>query len=374
METAGSAKMMCSRSMRMYALLFCMVLCMLWIPQQTHAASQPRLNKTTLKMITKKSKKLKVKGYKGKVQWWSSNTYVATVSKKGKVKAKHMGYAVIFAQCQDVRLMCCVTVSGRKREKPYIFCYETDREGKTVETGGSYNLAVMNGYDQTWKWTVSDTEYATLYDNGNHVSSAIRPGRYCQLVETFMGKAGTVLVTATNGTTTLYFNLVIHPTGLDYAYTQLRSQVQAQVLRQGMTAQEKCLALAKWLSDYASYVITNADDYSLLVTRVGQCYHYARTYDFLMEGTGIPCEYVCTLAHAWNQVLIDGAWYNIDVTSFDTDRANPPYNYRHFMISDSIFWRREGRCQPYHPCVSTRYDFQQVYNSSPWVTGQWKQY
>ena len=362
-------------SVRLMTVLFYLVLCLAFMPQSAMAAGQPRLNKTNVTIRAGKSKTLKVKNYKKKyVQWRSSNTYVAKVSKKGVVKGKHGGYAVIFAQCGDTVLTCRVYVAPKKKEKPFIFCYEADREGKTVETGNTYNLAVMNGYYQNWKWTVGNTEYATFYDNGSHVSSTVRAGKYCQLVETFMGKSGTVQITAQSGSTVLYFNLVIHPAAQDYTYTRMRSQVQSKVLRSNMPAQEKCLAIAKWLSDYATYAITNADDYSLFTTRKGQCYHYARSYDFLMDGTGIPCEYVCTKAHAWNQVLIDGSWFNIDVTSFDTDRSNPRYNFRHFMISDRVFWRTDPRCQPYHACVNRRYDFNQYYSYSPWVTGQWRNY
>ena len=359
----------------------CLMLSLAFVPATARAAGQPRLSKTRLTLVTGKSKKLKVKGYKGKVQWVSTNPYVAKVSGKGKVKAKHMGYTVILVKAGDVVLKCPVTVNGRKKkkEKPFIFCYEVDREGRSIETGNAYNLAVMNGYYDTWNWKVSNTDYATLYDNGNHGASAVRTGKYCQLVETFMGKSGTVLVTATNGSVTLQYQMVIHPSAVDAAYVNLRNQVLSSMIRPGMRAQEKCLVIAKWLSNYASYKITNAEDYSLLKTGVGQCYHYARTYDFLMDGTGIPCDYISSKGnpgHAWNQVQIDGAWYNVDVTSFDNTENNRkyPFFYQYFMVSDYQYAMKQPRYNPYHVCTSRRFDFNHFFTASPWETGEWVKY
>ena len=59
----------------------------------------------------------------------------------------------------------------------------------------------------------------------------------------------------------------------------------------------------------------------------------------MLEALGIPCDYVSSKGspgHAWNQVLIDGAWYNIDVTSFDNteDSSTRPYYYAFFLVSD----------------------------------------
>ena len=379
-ETAVDAARL--RSVKLFVLLFYLVLSMACMPLTAHAAKQPKLNREKITILAGKKKTLKVKNYKGRVQWASTNPYVAKVSRKGVIKAKHMGYTVILAKAGDEILKCRVTVNGRanKKEKPFIFCYEVDRDGATIETGDAYNLAVMGGYDRTWTWTVSNTDYATLYEEGNHVSSMTEIGRKCVLVETFMGKSGTVLVTAKSGGTTLHYNLVIRPSRYDAAFINMRMQVLSQLIRPGMSAQEKCLVVAKWLSDYASYKVTNAKDYSLLVTREGQCYHYARTYDFMMDGTGVPCDYISSMGkpgHAWNQVLIDGAWYNIDVTSFDhTEYPAHPYYYQYFMISDYRYLMKQARFKPYHDCTSTRYDACATGNgpTSPWENGQWASY
>ncbi len=375
---------MISRRKHVCILLIALVLLSLAaLPETSFAGSKPKLKKKITMTVGEKTK-LKVKNYKRKVIWKSSNAYVAKVSKKGVVKARHNGCTVISAQCKSTILKCYVTVklssssyrmSNEKKPKPYISCYEVDHYGKTIESGNSYNLGVINGYYQTWTWTTSDPDLAVLLVDGKSVVKSSKEGRYCQLVKTFNSKTGKVLITAQSGTTVLQYMLVIHPSADDCKYMQMRTQILSEVISPGMSAQEQCLAVAKWISDYASYSVTDGPYYSLLSNKVGQCYHYAVTFDFLMDGTSIPCDYVRTAAHAWNQVKIDGQWYNIDVTGIDNDNYyNQPYNYRYFLVSDKLFWRKDKRVDSYHQCVSARYDFNIPYDKSPWATGTWKKY
>ena len=358
----------------LWGIMLYLVLLFVLVPGQTFAANAPQLNKSKLTLSVGKSCRLKIKNYRKSVTWKSSNPYVAKVSKKGNVTAKHMGFTTITAQAGSTQLSCLVTVPGSKQQKPYIFCYETDHDGKTIETGGFYNFAVMNGADRSWTWSIDNPNMALLYQDGNSVTENTLAGRNCQLVETFMGKPGTVILTAKSGSTILRYKIMIHQSSEDVLYMDMRRQILAQVLKPGMKPQEQCLAVAKWLSDYASYIITNGPDYSLLKYQYGQCYHYAKTYQFLMAGTAVPCDYVCTAEHAWNQVQIDGQWYNIDVTGFDTDRDVNPYDYTFFLVSDAAFWKKEARMKPYHQCVSKRYDFGVHYSSSPWANGTWKDF
>ena len=363
---------MFARGLFVPCLMLCLMLCLLVLPAPVRGADHsPVLSRTRLTTITGRSSQLKVKNYSKKVTWTSSNPYVATVSRSGVVKAAHMGYTVILAKAGDSELKCYVTVNGRKAEKPFIFCYEADHDGVQIETGQFYNLVVMNGQTKTWTWSVSDPEKALLYKDGNSITSTTTSGRIGQLVVTFMGKPGTVTVTAKSGSIKLTYQLVIRKSAEDDAYLKMRSEVLSQLITPDMRPEEQCLAVAKWLSDYASYVVTNGADYSMLSNHVGQCYHYAKTFDFMMAGTSVPCRYVCTKSHAWNQVQIDGNWYNVDVTAFDTDVPGNPYDYTFFLVSDEAFWRKDARMEPYHVCASTKYDFGKHYSDSPWADGTW---
>lgn len=79
-----------------------------------------KLNKKTFKLKSGKTKKLKVKCARGdKVKSWkSSNRKVASVSKKGKIKAKKRGKAIITVILKSgKRAKCKVIVKSSKKKK-----------------------------------------------------------------------------------------------------------------------------------------------------------------------------------------------------------------------------------------------------------------
>lgn len=78
----------------------------------------PKLNKKNLTLMVGKSAKLKVKNTKKKVKWTSSKKSVASVSKKGKVKAKKAGKTTITAKVAGKKLKCKVTVKKKKTVNP----------------------------------------------------------------------------------------------------------------------------------------------------------------------------------------------------------------------------------------------------------------
>ena len=71
------------------------------------------LNRKKLELKVGSTYKLKVKNYKGKVRWKSNKKKVATVSKKGKVKAIKTGKATITAFAGKTRMKCVVTVKKK---------------------------------------------------------------------------------------------------------------------------------------------------------------------------------------------------------------------------------------------------------------------
>lgn len=47
------------------------------------------------------------------------------------------------------------------------------------------------------------------------------------------------------------------------------------------------------------------------------CAGYAEAFEVLMDGAGVTCIAVTSKSHEWNEVYLDGAWYNVDVTYDD---------------------------------------------------------
>ncbi len=57
--------------------------------------------------------------------------------------------------------------------------------------------------------------------------------------------------------------------------------------------------------------------FSVLVNRRSVCAGYAKSFQLLMKECGIPCYYAAGWSgenHAWNIVLLDGEYYNVDLT------------------------------------------------------------
>ena len=80
------------------------------------AAKSVKLNKTSISLYVKGTKQLKLKNYKKKVTWKSSNKKIATVTSKGLVKAIKKGKTVIIAKTANgKKYRCKVTVLGAKK-------------------------------------------------------------------------------------------------------------------------------------------------------------------------------------------------------------------------------------------------------------------
>lgn len=81
---------------------------------QTNAAGKVKLNKTKVSLMVGKTVTLKLKGTKKKIKWTSKNKSIATVSAKGKVKAKKVGSTKIIAKVSGKKYSCKVTVIQKK--------------------------------------------------------------------------------------------------------------------------------------------------------------------------------------------------------------------------------------------------------------------
>lgn len=68
------------------------------------------LNLKTLKLKKGKTKQLRLKNASGKITWKSSKKKIASVSKKGKVKAKKKGTCKVYAIYKKKKYACKVTV------------------------------------------------------------------------------------------------------------------------------------------------------------------------------------------------------------------------------------------------------------------------
>lgn len=102
-------------------------------------------------------------------------------------------------------------------------------------------------------------------------------------------------------------------------------------------AKEK--AIHNLLIDKVNYNLgaeMNQSAYSALVNGQSVCAGYTRAYQYLMQQAGIPCYYCTGYAgenHAWNIVMLEDGFYNVDATWDDTEGGN----YEYFNKTDQDY-------------------------------------
>lgn len=152
------------------------------IPVSDATAASIKISKKKLTLTVGKSHTLKIKGTKKKITWKSSSKKIATVSKKGKVKAKKVGTATITAKMKAKTFRCKVTVKPRKTttskpqipSKPQVSSKPTDKPVSTPPQGAAVTeqsaYAILNSlrstYPEGMPLTNSYYYYSPRFGNG----------------------------------------------------------------------------------------------------------------------------------------------------------------------------------------------------------------
>ena len=121
----------------------------------TAEAATTKLNKEKLLLYVGNSDTLKITGTNQKIKWTTSNSKVASVSKKGVVKGIKKGTAAITAQINNKKYTCKVTVSN-----PAINEKKLD-----MEIADTAQLSILGGSGSV-TWKSSDKDVVTVNKNG----------------------------------------------------------------------------------------------------------------------------------------------------------------------------------------------------------------
>ena len=108
------------KGIKSLALLLALIFAIGFSPvTNVEAKAAPRLNYKKVTLVQGKKKRLKVRNLKKgkKVKWYSTKKSVATVNKKGIVKAKKKGKAYIVAKVGKKKYRCKVTVKKKTTKK-----------------------------------------------------------------------------------------------------------------------------------------------------------------------------------------------------------------------------------------------------------------
>ncbi|MEE1517535.1 MAG: transglutaminase domain-containing protein [Lachnospiraceae bacterium] len=169
---------------------------------------------------------------------------------------------------------------------------------------------------------------------------------------------------------------------------ELARSILSEIITLNMSDFEKALVIHDWIAINVKYDIDNylkdtipSSSFSAegaLTTRVAVCDGYAKAFKLLAEKAGLEVNYVYGEAdngewggHAWNQVKIEGKWYNVDVTWDDPISFNNEnniqrdetwnINYEYFLISD-IEMNEDHRCLSEKNSCSVSYDREKIYS------------
>lgn len=108
---------------------------------------------------------------------------------------------------------------------------------------------------------------------------------------------------------------------------------------------------------YDKNATMNQSAYSALINKKTICAGYARAFQYIMIKLEIPTYYVVGISnvnHAWNMVLLDDGYYNVDLTWDNSDLSR----YKYFNKTDTDFsktHKRTGLSINLPKCVSTKY-------------------
>ncbi len=137
---------------------------------------------------------------------------------------------------------------------------------------------------------------------------------------------------------------------------EMAKEIVDDIITSSMTDFQKAITIHDWLVfnldydfTYSYYHVKDALQYRTCV-----CQGYAESFEMMCEMAGLEATFVggtatnsagLTESHGWNQVKIDGKWYNVDVTWDDpagpgkdpADHSGNRYDY--FLISDSQMYK-----------------------------------
>ncbi len=143
------------------------------------------------------------------------------------------------------------------------------------------------------------------------------------------------------------------------------------IIKPDMTDFQKILAIHDWITFNIDYDFTYSNFYvhETLEDGTAVCQGYALTFQMMAQILGFECIFVGgeatnsagqTGGHAWNQIKMDGVWYNVDTTWDDPatqgkDKNNHSSNrYDYFLVSDATLDKNHKALMDKNPCL---YDY-----------------
>lgn len=122
----------------------------------------------------------------------------------------------------------------------------------------------------------------------------------------------------------------------------------------GKSDRDKLYAIACYVCDRLEYDANSTATPRVVFasdsSKKGNCMSYAHSLQFLCDLAGIPCIYVHSSTHQWNEVYVGGKWQSVDLTSFDigyTERGSATLMRDATELQGRIFEQTEPQLTRY---------------------------
>ena len=261
---------------------------------------------------------LKVK----KPKYTSSKKAVAKVTKNGVIKAKSEGKATIKVKYKGQTKKIRVTVVDPDAE-----ALNSSSAGKlTCSSGSAINAGEVITVNlskaartRNWTWTFTGTAGKDARILSNKYQSTGK------ITFTVWPSGGSLVLTGTD------------PEGAVIGYNFKVAQSQKWIKREayrtdalagltpGMSQKDMVVYFANYIADRAKYGAGQGNFFRVIDKGVGDCWCYSTAFKLLADAVGIETIIVknsLKTSHYWNQVNLDGVWYNVDVQGYDTGKSH----------------------------------------------------
>lgn len=111
----------------------------------------------------------------------------------------------------------------------------------------------------------------------------------------------------------------------------------------------------------------NFTPYGVLINKTGVCESYSEAFQLLCNAVGINCIQKYGDNHQWNAVMLDGEWYECDVTFDDpiNGKDNEIYAHTFFNRTTAFMNKEHPEVKIYNTpnCTATKYDFLEYFHN-----------
>ena len=282
------------------------------------------------------------------VTFSSSQKKIASVSASGIIKAKKRGKALITIRHNGRVLSLNVTVRLSGSNGSAGAGTLTCSGGSVIKTGKEITVKLnktARSHNWTWEFTGTAAKDARILKD--------KYKRTGKITFTVWPAGGTLTLVGTDPAGyTIRHSFTVKQTARWKKREQFRTDALAGITPD-MTKDRIIRYFANYIADRASYVSGNY--FSIIDGKNGDCVSYSVAFKYLCDAVGIETIIVKNAgsrSHYWNQVNLDGIWYNVDAQGYDTSRSRRwilSSDERHNWYASTTYKAQNGIGYPVSP-------------------------